>query len=45
MHKELAMMLLSTIIEYFGMQEINTYYAQLHPIIVDYLSSTTPSLK
>ena len=43
--KELAMMLLSVIIEYFSINEINEYYAQLNPIIESYLQSSVPSLK
>lgn len=43
--KELAMMLLSVIIEYFSINEINEYYAQLNPIIESYLQSNVPSLK
>lgn len=36
-NKELAMMLLSVIIEYFSLNEINTYYESLNQIIEDYL--------
>lgn len=36
-NKELAMMLLSVIIEYFSVNEINTYYESLNQIIEDYL--------
>jgi len=36
-NKELAMMLLSVIIEYFSLNEINTYYESLNVIIVQYL--------
>lgn len=36
-NKELAMMLLSVIIEYFSINEINTYYESLNPIIESYL--------
>lgn len=43
--KELAMMLLSVIIEYFSVNEINTYYESLNPIIESYLQSNEPSLK
>ncbi len=43
--KELAMILLSVIIEYFTHDEIQTYYAQLNPIIEGYLQSDVPSLK
>lgn len=43
--KELAMMLLSVIIEYFSVNEINTYYESLNPIIESYLQSSEPSLK
>jgi importin-4 len=39
------MMLLSVIIEYFSINEINTYYGNLHEIIVQYLKSDVPSLK
>jgi len=35
--KELAMILLSVIIEYFTHDEIQTYYEQLNPIIEGYL--------
>lgn len=44
-NKELAMMLLSVIIEYFSVNEINTYYDSLNVIIEDYLKSDVPSLK
>jgi hypothetical protein len=44
-HKELAMMLLSVIIEYFSLNEINTYYESLNVIIVQYLQSNVQSLK
>ena len=44
-NKELAMMLLKVIIEYFSVTEINTYYAQLNPVIESYLQSDVPSLK
>ena len=43
--KELAMMLLSVIIEYFSASDIATYYDQLNPIIKQYLQSNHPSLK
>lgn len=43
--KELAMILLSVIIEYFDHDEINTYYQGLNPIIEQYLASDVPSLK
>jgi len=39
------MMLLSVIIEYFSINEINTYYPTLNTIIVNYLQSDVPSLK
>ena len=39
------MMLLSVIIEYFSVNEINTYYENLNSIIEDYLQSDIPSLK
>jgi hypothetical protein len=42
---ELAMMLLSVIIEYFSINEINTYYDSLNSIIESYLKSDVPSLK
>jgi len=35
--KELSMILLSVIIEYFGENEIELYYGQLNPIIEGYL--------
>ena len=38
-------MLLKVIIEYFSVTEINTYYAQLNPVIESYLQSDVPSLK
>ena len=38
-------MLLSVIIEYFGVNEINTYYDSLNPVIEAYLQSDQPSLK
>ena len=38
-------MLLSVIIEYFSVNEINTYYENLNSIIEDYLQSDIPSLK
>jgi len=44
-NKELAMMLLSVIIEYFSVNEINTYYDSLNVIIESYLKSDVPSLK
>lgn len=44
-NKELAMMLLSVIIEYFSVNEINTYYESLNQIIENYLRSDVPSLK
>lgn len=37
--KELAMILLSVIIEYFGHDEIQQYYDGLNPIIEQYLQS------
>lgn len=44
-NKELAMMLLSVIIEYFSINEINTYYDSLNTIIEQYLKSDVQSLK
>ena len=44
-NKELAMMLLSVIIEYFSVNEINTYYDSLNVIIEQYLKSEHVSLK
>ena len=38
-------MLLSVMIEYFSASDITTYYAQLNPIIEQYLQSTHTSLK
>lgn len=43
--KELAMILLSVIIEYFTDEEIKVYYVQLNPIVENYLKSDIPSLK
>ena len=43
--KELAMMLLSVMIEYFSASDIGTYYDQLNPIIKQYLQSSHMSLK
>lgn len=43
--KELAMMLLSVMIEYFSASDIATYYAQLNPIVCQYLASEHSSLK
>lgn len=43
--KELAMLLLSVIIEYFSVDEIKTYYDALNKIIEGYLQSSSPSLK
>lgn len=43
--KELAMILLSVIIEYFTHEEIQQYYDGLNPIIEAYLQSEEPSLK
>ena len=43
--KELAMMLLSVMIEYFSASDISTYYANLNPIIMQYLQSDHASLK
>ena len=43
--KEHAMMLLSVMIEYFSANDITTYYAQLNPIIEQYLQSNHTSLK
>uniref|UniRef100_A0A7S3FVR3 Importin N-terminal domain-containing protein n=1 Tax=Strombidium rassoulzadegani TaxID=1082188 RepID=A0A7S3FVR3_9SPIT len=43
--KELAMILLSVIIEYFTHDEVEQYYGQLNPIIEGYLQSDVPSLK
>ena len=45
MNKELAMMLLSVMIEYFSASDIATYYDQLNPIIKQYLQSNHSSLK
>ena len=39
------MMPLSTIIEYFSINEIDTYYAPLNNIIENYLKSDVASLK
>lgn len=39
------MMLLSVIIEYFSINEINTYYESLNPVIEQYLKSDVASLK
>ena len=38
-------MLLSVMIEYFSANDITTYYAQLNPIIEQYLQSNYTSLK
>ena len=43
--KELAMMLLSVMIEYFSLNDIKTYYVQLNPIIESYLQSNEANLK
>lgn len=43
--KELAMVLLSVIIEYFSIGEIKTYYDQLNTIIEGHLQSGVPSLQ
>lgn len=43
--KELAMILLSVVIEYFTHVEIETYYPQLNPMIEGYLQSNIPSLQ
>ena len=43
--KELAMMLLSVMIEYFSASDISTYYDQLNPIIKQYLQSQHAQLK
>lgn len=43
--KELAMILLSVIIEYFSHDEIQLYYSELNPIIEGYLQSNIPSLQ
>ena len=43
--KELAMILLSVIIEYFTQAEIEQYYDGLNPIIESYLQSNEPSLR
>ena len=43
--KELAMILLSVIIEYFNHDEIKMYYDSLNPIIEGYLKSDIQSLK
>jgi hypothetical protein len=39
------MLLLSVIIEYFGPDEIETYYGQLNPTIESYLRADEPGLK
>ena len=44
-NKELAVLLLSVIIEYFSHDEIQAYYDQLNPIIEGYLQSGVPSLQ
>ena len=41
----MAMLCLSVIIEYFGLEEIQTYYDQLNPIIEGYLKSGIASLQ
>lgn len=43
--KELAMILLSVIIEYFSVDEIKAYYDTLNKIIESHLQSEHPSLK
>ena len=43
--KELAMILLSVIIEYFSVDEIKAYYDTLNKIIESHLQSEFPSLK
>jgi hypothetical protein len=43
--KELAMMLLSVIIEHFSASDVKQYYENMHGIIESYLSSNIPSLK
>ena len=43
--KELAMMLLSVMIEYFSASDISTHYDQLNPIVKQYLQSDHASLK
>jgi hypothetical protein len=43
--KEQAMMLLSVIIEYFDYDLIQSYYANLNPIIESFLQSEVSSLK
>jgi hypothetical protein len=43
--KELGMILLSVIIEYFSVQEIDTYFDSLNNIIEQYLKSDVKSLK
>ena len=44
MDKELAMILLSVIIEYFSAEEIKVYYDSLNKIIEGYLQSGIRSL-
>ncbi len=44
-HKELSMLLLSVIIEYFSVDEIKAYYDQLNTIIEAFLQSEHQSLK
>lgn len=39
------MLLLSVIIEYFGAEEIEQYYASLNPTIESYLKADEPGLK
>jgi hypothetical protein len=39
------MTLLSVIIEYFSINEINTYYESLNPVIEQYLKCDVPVLK
>ena len=43
--KELAMILISVIVEYFSADEIKTYYDALNKIIESHLQSSFPSLK
>lgn len=44
MDKEIAMILLSVIIEYFSVDEIKAYYDALNKIIEGHLQSGSPSL-
>ena len=43
--KQLGMLLLSVIIEYFGPDEIENYYGKLNPTIENYLRADEPGLK